>query len=543
MSETKIFNTREFSQVLSEGLKNYGYVTAHGCSPLVMAIWDAVRPYLNTSVYSSGYIMVLLPMLCSAVTGLVTGVAKVPEVLNKVYMEYWTSTVTIDDSQWDVLHKVIAWANHNIPATGRNIKVTDKRVTGLNERSIDFQPAGRYAFVHENLRFWLEHTVPKGNTNDAIDYLTITCGGRDTRPLKDFVKMCEAFTDELVSEAVQVFKPNDHFRQFQRPIFTRRRDMLSIDMEEDVKADLVRDAQKYFHPASKAYYANRGIPLRRGYLFWGPPGCGKTSICVALASMLQLQLFSISLASANANDRNLEKLFSTLPKKCIVLLEDIDSAGISRENMAQAASGKFADREKGFDDKHLPPRVTLSGLLNVIDGAGAAEGRLIIMTSNHPETLDHALIRPGRIDKQVYFGHVSKSIAAAMFKRIYNSYGDGEEQEQDADLDDVMTDVDAVEDLDLLADAFALQVPESALTPAELQCFLLERRNSPSDAVRDFEQWAIKTMTAKLAREAGGAKKMQPQRRANQAKANSTATQGYCSDDDVYFSARSHWSP
>ncbi|KAK8169706.1 P-loop containing nucleoside triphosphate hydrolase protein [Phyllosticta citrichinensis] len=525
MSRTQVFNRKDFSKSLAEGLKDYSFVTEYGCSPLVMAVWDAVRPYLNGSIYASGCIMILLPMLCSAVTGLVSGVAGIPELLNKFYMTYWTSSVTIDDSRWDVLHKVIAWANHNIPATGRNIKVTDKRVTGLNELTIDFGPTGRQGFIHKNLRFWLEHTTTKSNSNDEIDNVTITCGGRDTRPLQDFVRMCETFTDELISEAVSVFKPDDRFRHFQPPIYTRRRDMSSVDMEEDVKAALIRDARNYFHPASKAYYANRGIPLRRGYLFWGPPGCGKTSICVALASLLQVKLFSISLASANANDRNLEKLFSDLPRKCVVLLEDIDSAGISRENMAQSTSKKLADRQKGFDDEHLPPRVTLSGLLNVIDGAGAAEGRLIIMTSNHPETLDHALIRPGRIDKQVYFGRVSKNVAAAMFKRIYNSYDD--EEQQDVDLDDAMTDVDAVEDLDLLAAEFARQVQEDTLTPAELQCFLLERRTSPWDALRDFPQWAAKIQAKQW-----------------EARAHSIAVESESSsEDEVYYSARSRFSP
>jgi hypothetical protein len=82
----------------------------------------------------------------------------------------------------------------------------------------------------------------------------------------------------------------------------------------------------------------------------------------------------------------------------------------------------------GQEGRHAPelsipnqPRrnmVTLSGLLNAIDGNASQEGRLLIMTSNNPDALDTALTRPGRIDKKVYFGNMSKNAGKAIFMRL-----------------------------------------------------------------------------------------------------------------------------
>jgi chaperone BCS1 len=63
--------------------------------------------------------------------------------------------------------------------------------------------------------------------------------------------------------------------------------------------------------------------------------------------------------------------------------------------------------------------VTLSGLLNALDGVAAQHGRIVVMTSNHPERLDPALVRPGRIDVKVELGHADDTQIATMFARFF----------------------------------------------------------------------------------------------------------------------------
>lgn len=140
----------------------------------------------------------------------------------------------------------------------------------------------------------------------------------------------------------------------------------------------------------QGWYAERGIPYKRGYLLFGPPGTGKSSFSLSLAGKHELYIYTLQLS--NISDTMLMRLFAELPPRCIVLLEDMDTAGVGRRDSVDA------DQEK---ESKLT--VTLSGLLNVLDGVSSHESRILIMTTNYIEHLDEALIRPGRPVKKVHF--------------------------------------------------------------------------------------------------------------------------------------------
>lgn len=149
------------------------------------------------------------------------------------------------------------------------------------------------------------------------------------------------------------------------------------------------------------WYAERGIPYRRGYLLYGPPGNGKSSAALALASELNYNLAVLSLASSSMNDDLLRNLLSECPRNSIVLLEDVDAAFRARKKEDSSAS------------------LTFSGLLNAIDGVAAGEGRILIMTTNHREQLDPALIRQGRADVHVEISHADADQARRMFLKFF----------------------------------------------------------------------------------------------------------------------------
>lgn len=216
--------------------------------------------------------------------------------------------------------------------------------------------------------------------------------------------------------------------------------------------------------------------LLLGILLYGPPGTGKTSFCTALAGHFNLELYILSFTAPKIEDDGiLQDLFDALPAKCIILLEDVDSSGIQREHMKAHRSGSPGGG------------VTLSGLLNAIDGAGAAEGRLLIMTSNSANSLDPALVRAGRTDHKILMGNAVPEVGAKLFTQVYT----------DAAGNAVEAIRSSGRTIEQLASLFGSKIPANALSPADVQVFLLAYRKKPMMALAKFDAWAKQLVAIK----------------------------------------------
>jgi mitochondrial chaperone BCS1 len=175
----------------------------------------------------------------------------------------------------------------------------------------------------------------------------------------------------------------------------------SVILQPGEKEHLVQDIEKF--RKSKRRYQHLGIPYHRGYLFYGPPGTGKTSVVSALAAHFGLSIYLINLA--NFNDRSLMKAVKEVASNSVLLFEDIDCMKAGNARVASNSSASHGVLETGAVQTHNEKEivadrngVTLSGLLNALDGFYAPTNVLFMMTTNRIETLDEALLRPGRID-------------------------------------------------------------------------------------------------------------------------------------------------
>ncbi|KAF2817069.1 P-loop containing nucleoside triphosphate hydrolase protein [Mytilinidion resinicola] len=314
--------------------------------------------------------------------------------------------------------------------------------------------------------------------------------GRTTAPLKRFIQECKDF-EEKTRNALTTIHIKSGARSgsiWSDPILKPDRPLDTIDMDETLKNALIEDFHGYLHPTARRSYGRRGIPYRRGYLFYGPPGTGKTSMCFALAGHFKLELYTLS--GQGLQDYELDQLFTALPPKCIVLLEDIDSAGITREHNNE--SMPETEQPQNQNSRMNLTRVTLSGLLNAIDGTTSQEGRVLIMTTNTPEKLDKALIRPGRIDQMVYFGPVTKKNAESIFMRMFSRDRNGDEEHAIWLVDTKLSEKDLRE----MAVEFSKKFPEGQITPAEVQGFLVNTK-SPHKALAEVEGWIAKTLESR----------------------------------------------
>jgi hypothetical protein len=204
--------------------------------------------------------------------------------------------------------------------------------------------------------------------------------------------------------------------------------------------------------------------------FAGDPGCGKSSLVTALAGELRLPIVLVPLNSRQMSDRSLLDTLTASPKDSIILIEDVDCAFGSRESKSTNGAIRYNGQV------YISPApggmgVTLSGLLNALDGVAAQEGRLVFMTTNHRDQLDQALIRPGRVDVEVCLENASKHGAGELFDQFY---GNTEPGTRSFHSDEIIT----------ARTAFLKEVEDGVHSYAKLQGVLMDARDDPSHAAK-----------------------------------------------------------
>lgn len=540
------------------------------------------------------------------------------EKLFETFLKYFISSIHIADSD-TMFTDVMEWvAEQRMAKDSRDLRAVTKYVADneeddialgndadlLDERGIfnydqwisnippRFEPNyGSNRFWHKGRLFFFYRGQREKQrqvaywekpTND--DYLIISCVGRSAQPLKDWLKFVNQWSLNKNTNFTRIYRPEAAEEGcsacWDSPIKRPSRPMATVSLDARQKAKIVVDVNEYLQPATARWYAARGIPYRRGYLFYGPPGTGKSSLSFALAGIFGLEIYCISLMEPSLTESNLIKLFNFLPRRCIVLLEDIDSAGLRRtENKPKEITEKEKEKEDtpsetddsghesdGNDsaigllpdttttttttkstptptekEKDKEPdtsknskaeaKISLSGLLNAIDGVATHEGRVLIMTTNHAEHLDPALLRPGRIDMQIRFTLATRQQTRDIFIRMYSrddsgasisisgaeKHGTGtagvkstispktkddvEDYYALLDRDPLPSAPEALdrEELVKMAERFAEMVPEDTFSPAEIQGFLLVRKMEPGRALRDVGSWRDRLVEAKRA--------------------------------------------
>lgn len=444
---------------------------------------------------------------------------------------------------------------------------------------------GRQFVWHDGKIFWFRRSrrpnegqrlqVSFGGGDQQDDIIQLDCIGSSIDPIKDLLRTVRGWSLDKTRYTTTIRHPTAKERarfagSWSRTTSRPSRPMETVILDSEQKNMIINDMNEYLHPSSTKWYATRGIPYRRGYLFHGPPGTGKTSLSFALAGIFGLEIYAISLQEPTLTEGDLMQLFNGLPKRCIVLLEDVDAAGLVRDGSSdkdsahkkrkgkkdagkEAEKGKDGKKEGKVESNPQPkkeeeytlkdlakelkslggPRqrgggpsgnnntsgdgkgISLSGLLNAIDGVATHEGRVLIMTSNHPEKLDPALVRPGRVDRKIEFKLAMKEQIRELFLRMYETdtehgafrrptvvTGKGETKSANGHAKvpsaekNELTNLTRA-DLAALAAEFAEHVEDNTFTPAEIQGLLMRFKKEPRKAVSMVTTWATETLAEK----------------------------------------------
>lgn len=416
-------------------------------------------------------------------------------------LSYFTSSVTIDsdDHAFDALEDWLEGRRiyndatsyqavsafdeeENLDSDNTSDSNRGKNVSnGMSAHQFRYEPRCGIMFM-----FYKGHVVfIKKSTGKRDGKITLSCFGRSAGVVKAILS--EASRNYIDSGNLVTVIRRAYRGSWSDTSTKTQRSIHSVSIDAAEKAMLLKDVDGYVADDADAWYGARGVPYRRGYLFYGLPGTGKSSLAMAIAGRTKRDIYTIALVDEYMDDSTLLRLMKGVPNRSIILFEDIDSAGLVRETA-----------EDDPDDRPRKTHVTLSGLLNAIDGVESPEGHLLIMTTNHIDALNEALIRCGRVSRRIAFKLTSPAQAKEIFLRMMQAdvYVAPSQRIDVASIDPEHA------ALIRLATEFADNIPDNTFSPADLQDFLLMHKSEPQSAVAELEGWKVGKLREQAERKA-----------------------------------------
>jgi hypothetical protein len=245
------------------------------------------------------------------------------------------------------------------------------------------------------------------------------------------------FFDQVVQKNTKRSNQNPlptQFLVYSKHKFSTTRTFDNVYFDQQAKVRKHTD----FFLTNRRWYEKKGIPYTLGFLFHGDPGCGKTSETKAIANVARRHIINVQLSEIKTksqlrhlffseeinvyNGNNLERFIIPIHERLYVI-EDIDAMGdtvLRREWKKPEVEKKMDDPFAVDDTEILKDPIDLSFLLNILDGTLESSGRMLVITSNFPERIDRALIRPGRIDMIVNFKRCSTAVLKQMVEGFYD---------------------------------------------------------------------------------------------------------------------------
>ncbi len=332
---------------------------------------------------------------------------EIPQKTCKLLFKNLTTTVTFT-SQNPSFYNMLKWFERNGYAEKlRKVKLSEGR-WGSDQETIKSVGYGTHVVWFGWVPLWvtLERETNVGDVDKEV--MTILKVGRSH---KIFNKLSREISKKKKDGFIDVFsaKGGDWYFRSSSP----KRGFDSVIVKLSLLEELKSVIDKFI--ASEDWYVEHGIPYTLGIMLYGPPGTGKSSLIRAIASYTNRSIYSIPASSA----ASYPDMLQSINKDSITVIEDIDScsAAKTRNKKDKKNNDNRSSIEIDFEEFMIN---NISELLNAMDGIVSNHGRILIMTTNYPEKIDAAIMRPGRCDCKIEIGYFNMEMFRRFLLRFFS---------------------------------------------------------------------------------------------------------------------------
>lgn len=333
--------------------------------------------------------------------------------IKEMALKKYTSTFTVKRNESGLVYSIIAkWlVEDGIINTNKHLSVSSFYYSlddDHKQTTLHLPPSGIY-FSRLNgnvLKITLSQST---ETRDTAIELT-TYNDREGNLVK---KINEIISSELSSDGLKIEEMSSG-----RYIVKPKRNIDGVILSNKNRNALMKHLDWF--KRSKSLFNKFGITYKTGILLEGPPGTGKSSLAQAVASYMNMPL-SIMTTSDLYTKRN------EIKPRSVILIEDIDRESVAGSDESESSemvtpSDPFGllkkDKTKAKSISDMANQSHVGKLLNILDGALSPEGVIFIMTTNHPEQIDPALLRTGRIDLRLTLDKFTKDMAILLCEKF-----------------------------------------------------------------------------------------------------------------------------